>query len=75
MPSTVYKINVLNFYKKVVLKTKRFLSFTKWGDGGWGGGWLLGIEHRRSMEKEAKANRRRCFMGENCRAHASIQTV
>ena len=27
------------------------------------------------MEKEAKANRRRCFMGENCRAHASIQTV
>ena len=31
--------------------------------------------HRRSMEKEAKANRRRCFMGENCRAHASIQTV
>ena len=31
--------------------------------------------HRRSMEKEAKANRRCCFMGENCRAHASIQTV
>ena len=28
-----------------------------------------------SMEKEAKANRRCCFMGENCRAHASIQTV
>ena len=21
------------------------------------------------MEKEAKANRRRCFLGENCRAH------
>ena len=34
-----------------------------------------GEEHRRSMEKEAKANRRHCFMGENCRAHASIQTV
>ena len=31
--------------------------------------------HSRSMETEAKANRRRCFMGENCRAHASIQTV
>ena len=31
--------------------------------------------HRRSMDKEAKANRRRCFMGENCLAHASIQTV
>ena len=27
--------------------------------------------HRRSMEKEAKANRRRCFMGENCHTHAS----
>ena len=31
--------------------------------------------HRISMEKEAKANRRRCFLGDNCRAHASIQTV
>ena len=31
--------------------------------------------HRRSMEKEAKANRRRCFMGENCCAYASIETV
>ena len=34
-----------------------------------------GPQHRRRMEKEAKANRRRCFLGENCRAHASIQTV
>ena len=31
--------------------------------------------HRRSMEKEAKASRRRCFMGENCRAYASNQTA
>ena len=32
--------------------------------------FLLTLSHRRSMEKEAKANRRRCLMGENCRAHA-----
>ena len=38
-------------------------------------GHVLTGKHRRSMEKEAKANRRCCFMGENCRAHASIQTV
>ena len=37
--------------------------------------FFFGFSHRRSMEKEAKANRRHCFMGENCRAHASIQTV
>ena len=36
---------------------------------------LVVQNHRRSMEKEAKAIRRRCFMGENCCTHASIQTV
>ena len=25
--------------------------------------------HRRSIETEAKANCRHCFMGENCRTH------
>ena len=42
---------------------------------------LLSVEmrdilgHRRSMEKEAQANRRHCFMGENWLAHASIRTL
>ena len=33
-------------------------------------GWIQDrSDHRRSKEEEAKANRRRCFLGENCRAH------
>ena len=38
-------------------------------------GMPVRLSHRRRMEKEAKTNRRRCFLGENCRTHASIQTV
>ena len=37
--------------------------------------FLVAHQHRRSMEKEAKANSRRCFMGENCRTHGFFRTV
>ena len=33
------------------------------------GSVLYSVQHRRSMETEAKANCRRCFMGENCHTH------
>ena len=33
------------------------------------------VSHRRRMEEEAKANSRRCFMGENCCAHGFFKTM
>ena len=72
----MYSSNVSSIVKSNKKKVQLVLAVEKCGGSSTNFVFsLLYSTHRRSMEEEAKANSRRSFLGEICRAHFFCKSV